>query len=278
MKKKITAIFLCVALVAVAVVGASLAYFTDTDSATNTFTVGKVDITLNEQQRGADGLETFQQNKKLNPIVGSAQSEKDEYGLPNATDAVNYVDKIVTVTNNTGSDAAYIRAYFAIPSALDDGYETFNAGVNVLHFNFGQYQTADGTWKSTDGDKWIWKHGEDVKTWNYYETTIGGIAYNVYYADYYTTVAAGATTEQFVQGVYLDKSFNQDSAGYYVLDDANVEKIYLKLDQGWNWNQVSCPVYAVAVQAAGFNSASEAINEAFGEQYNPWGGTVTNWQ
>ena len=31
MKKKLTAIFLCVALVAIAVVGASLAYFTDTD-------------------------------------------------------------------------------------------------------------------------------------------------------------------------------------------------------------------------------------------------------
>ena len=30
MKKKLTAIFLCVALVAIAIVGASLAYFTDT--------------------------------------------------------------------------------------------------------------------------------------------------------------------------------------------------------------------------------------------------------
>lgn len=39
MKKKITAIFLCVALVAIAVVGASLAYFIpDTKTATNTFT------------------------------------------------------------------------------------------------------------------------------------------------------------------------------------------------------------------------------------------------
>ena len=34
MKKKITAIFLCVALAAIAIVGASLAYFTDTKTAT----------------------------------------------------------------------------------------------------------------------------------------------------------------------------------------------------------------------------------------------------
>ena len=37
MKKKITAICLCVALLAIAIVGATLAYFTDTKSATNTF-------------------------------------------------------------------------------------------------------------------------------------------------------------------------------------------------------------------------------------------------
>lgn len=46
MKKKLTAIFLCVALVAIAIVGASLAYFTDTKTATNTFTMGDVKIKL----------------------------------------------------------------------------------------------------------------------------------------------------------------------------------------------------------------------------------------
>ena len=48
MKKKITAICLCVALLAIAIVGATLAYFTDTKSATNTFTVGNVKIKLLE--------------------------------------------------------------------------------------------------------------------------------------------------------------------------------------------------------------------------------------
>ena len=48
MKKKITAICLCIALVAIAVVGATLAYFTDTKTATNTFTMGDVKIKLDE--------------------------------------------------------------------------------------------------------------------------------------------------------------------------------------------------------------------------------------
>ena len=55
MKKKLTAIFLCVALVAIAVVGASLAYFTDTKSATNTFTVGNVKIDLIESKFHREG-------------------------------------------------------------------------------------------------------------------------------------------------------------------------------------------------------------------------------
>lgn len=48
MKKKMVTICLVVALVLTAVAGGTLAYFTDTADATNTFTVGNVDITLTE--------------------------------------------------------------------------------------------------------------------------------------------------------------------------------------------------------------------------------------
>ena len=47
-KKKILALSLIVCLLATAVVGGTLAYFTDTEDATNTFTAGSVDITLDE--------------------------------------------------------------------------------------------------------------------------------------------------------------------------------------------------------------------------------------
>lgn len=272
MKKKIITICLAAIVTVMAIAGASLAYFTDTDSANNTFTVGNVTIDLIEQQRsgefkqdGTPVLEDFEQEKKLLPVVGSAQGEKDGFGLPTAA---NYVDKIVTV-KNTGSEAAYIRAYFAIPSALDDGYDTFNAGKNTLHFNFGT-KMVNGTTVSTDGNEWLWKQANGK--WNYFETTMGGIKYNVYFADYYTTVASGATTERLLNGVYLDKSFDYADGKYYAFGSE------LTLDQSWNWSNVQCPVFAVAVQAQGFDSAAEAINEAFGAQYNPWGTTVTNWQ
>ena len=264
MKKKILSIALVVAMIAVIAAG-SLAYFTDKDSATNTFTSGNVNINLIEQERdGKGGLQNFTQNKKLYPIVGSAQGEKDLLGMPTAK---NYVDKIVTV-KNTGSEKAYIRAYFAIPAALDDGYETFNAGLNVLHFNFGN-KVVNGAVSSTEGAEWIWTHGNK---WNYFETVMDGIKYNVYYADYYQAVDAGATTEQFIQGVYLDQTFDRRDGKCYAFGKE------VTLDNGWDWSKVSCPVFAVACQAAGFDSADEAITAAFGANFNPWGTTATNWQ
>lgn len=263
MKKKITALFLCVALAAIAIVGASLAYFTDTDNETNTFAVGNVKIDLIEQERGENGLQPFTQNKKLSPIVGSAQGEKDELDMPTAK---NYVDKMVTV-RNTGSEKAYIRAYFAIPAALDDGYETFNAGMNVLHFNFGN-KVVDGNITSTEGVEWIWTHGNK---WNYFETTMDGIKYNVYFADYYQAVAAGATTEQLICGVYLDKNVDMKDGKY-------IDTRYPNADLSILEGTVKYPVFAVAVQADGFDTAAAAMDAAFGANYNPWGGDATNWQ
>ena len=263
MKKKITALFLCVALAAIAIVGASLAYFTDTDNETNTFAVGNVKIDLIEQERGENGLQPFTQNKKLSPIVGSAQGEKDELGMPTAK---NYVDKMVTV-QNTGSEKAYIRAYFAIPAALDDGYETFNAGMNVLHFNFGN-KVVDGNITSTEGVEWNWMH--DGK-WNYFETTMDGVNYNVYFADYYQPVAANETTEQLICGVYLDKNVDMKDGKYIDLRYPDADLSILE-------GTVKYPVFAVAVQAEGFDTAAAAMDAAFGANYNPWGGTATNWQ
>lgn len=267
MKKKLTAVALVVCMLAIMLVGASLAYFTDTKSAENTFTAGGVKIDLIEQQVNKAGteLEDFKQDQVLMPIVGSAQGEKDNFGQPKAE---NYIDKIVTI-KNTGKSAAYIRAYFAIPSALDDGYETFNAGANILHFNFGNLKNADGTLVSTEGVQWEWTHGNK---WNYFETTIDGVAYNVYFADYDQPLAAKATTEQFISGVYLDSHVNMDAQGNYI--DTRFPKADLSILNG----TVKCPVKAVAVQADGFDSVADAVDAAFGAKFNPFGGTADNWQ
>lgn len=266
-KRKLMSLALAACMAAILVVGGTLAYFTDTDSATNTFTVGNVKIDLIEQERdGNGGLQNFTDNQVLMPIVGSAQGEKDDLGQPVAK---NYVDKIVTV-ENTGASDAYVRAYFAIPSALDDGYETFNAGANILHFNFGNKIVGNEV-VSTMGVEWEWMHGDK---WNYFETTIDGVAYNVYYADYHRPLEANETTEQFVSGVYLDKSFDMKDGNYYAF--GKVVDLSGLIANGKL--TVKCPVKAVACQADGFDTVDAAVTAAFGANYNPFGGTATNWQ
>lgn len=264
MKKKLLAIGLAVAVLAVTIVGMSIAYFTDTDNETNTFTVGNVAIELIEKQRNDNhtDLEDFEDGKVLMPIVGSAQGAKDQWGLPTAA---NYVDKVITI-KNTGDYDAYIRAYFAIPAALDDGYETFNAGMNILHFNFGNKVDGEGNVYTTFGTEWIWTNSDN--SWKYFVTEIDGIAYNVYYADYYQRLAPNGTTERFVDGVYLDAGVDFDDNGNMTITRNNETEI---VDLGGiDLRSLNCPVFAIACQAAGFNTAEEAFTAAFGANYDPW--------
>ena len=54
-KKKIVSLCLAAVLVVMAIAGATVAYFTDTDAKDNTFTVGNVDITLTEPNWESSG-------------------------------------------------------------------------------------------------------------------------------------------------------------------------------------------------------------------------------
>ncbi len=124
MKRKIVTVCLAAVLVIIAVAGASLAYLTDTDERTNTFTVGDVDITLIEQRKGANGLESYGEGSyKLKP------------GKSNDRNAVS---KIVTVKNN-GTEDAYVWVELRIPAYLvSNEYKAephTNESKNALHWN-----------------------------------------------------------------------------------------------------------------------------------------------
>lgn len=89
-KKRFVAILLCVTLVALAAIGATFAYLTDTKSVNNTFTMGNVAIKLDETN--------------VNDPEG-ARVTSNEYNV--------YPGAVVTkdpIVHNTGKNAAYIRA------------------------------------------------------------------------------------------------------------------------------------------------------------------------
>ena len=142
MKKKITAIFLCVALLAIAIVGASLAYFTDTDAATNTFTVGNVKIKLLEsslhRENAGVANGTTSDSELWSDIAkeGSGNTSKYKAGDSFYTDAqIEANAEAYTCENeqlipgrsyhkmpyvkNVGSNDAYIRIRVMIPANLD---------------------------------------------------------------------------------------------------------------------------------------------------------------
>ena len=90
MKKKILAIVLCVAMLAIAVVGGTLAYFTDNAAKTNTFTMGKVDIELTEPSYEPDAdtgkLKVFPgQTYPKDPTITVAGDSEDCYLVATVT-------------------------------------------------------------------------------------------------------------------------------------------------------------------------------------------------
>lgn len=234
MKKKILALCLCVALAATAIVGASLAYFTDTDEATNAFTVGNVKIALREV---------------FDPDTAVLVPGKD-------------INKDVFV-KNTGAQDAYVRVHIAIPSALDDGDPSFNAAHNFLHFNFTNESVVSGQWswipEMTDGNGY---RGNGVGNWNFYTQSIGGVDYNVYVVTYRSVLAGGAeTATQALDKVYLDKSVDasQNADGSITYKDNKGNEITLDENE-----DVKILVIAEGTQAEGFSDAYAALNTAFG--------------
>jgi len=150
MKKKILALCLVVVLAVTAVTGATLAYFTDTDAKTNTFTMGDVKIHIDEWMKNEAGeWVKYTDNQKLSPI---AQSKAP-------------FNKLVETVND-GSEAAYIRTFITCPADLYDqlGYG-FNAGSNAKD---GARPNVEGNYtmhylnKWTDLGKTTLANGEEV--------------------------------------------------------------------------------------------------------------------
>ncbi len=112
MKKRKT-IIAAVVLLLVFVVGGAIAYFTDTDSATNTFTIGNVDITLTEP------LWT-----QLSKTEGDANLVDDAENMMPGED----VTKDPTINNVSTKNDAYVFAKVVVPCsnviATDDTDDT----------------------------------------------------------------------------------------------------------------------------------------------------------
>jgi predicted ribosomally synthesized peptide with SipW-like signal peptide len=249
--KKILAWVLALALIAVASVIATLAYFMDVDSEENIFTIGNIDIELLEYERvdtetADDGAEVqeFHDNKPLIPAViangfgytpGGTYVDWDSelnnikpntgYTSPiwDPAKINNEVDKMVFV-KNTGNYSTYVRTYFAFEAG---NFDTFDKFEKNIHINLNDNE-----------DEWVWE-------WVPFLAEIDGEKYFIAKATYQKALEAGKLTEISLSQIALDSRADNEDAETF-----GEEYRVLVSTQG--------------IQAAGFEKPETALDEGFG--------------
>ena len=152
MKKKILALALIVAMLGVAIVSSTLAYFTDSEQATNVFTVGKIDIELTEEVAVLE-KKTTGETPVEDEFGGNKLIESDFGTIYRNIMPTDYLKKEVTVTNL--DNPAYVRVVvimnnvLEINNAIDEYYGAQEKKENYIQREYNRV---------FDGWNWNYTH------------------------------------------------------------------------------------------------------------------------
>lgn len=121
MKKKSLIMLVCALMIISSVAFGTIAYLTDRAGVTNKFTIGNVDITVDETEVNPDGTPEYPEGTELNPdgtpvdptIKPERTEEENEYPLIPGGEYV----KDPTMTVKAGSQEAYVRMVVTINHA-----------------------------------------------------------------------------------------------------------------------------------------------------------------
>ena len=239
MKKKILSLCLVIALAATAIVGGTLAYFTDSDADVNVMSLGNIKIVQNETDRNGaayvDGQKLFPAVKGENYLTkdGSMTDTDGKTTLSIWDKSINNeIDKFVSVTNG-GTEDAYVRTILAFETVRS--YEEGSSDEwTDLHDHFFLVN-GDYSYLKDDAGNFVY-------------ATINGTEYVLAVKTYEDPLKAGETTTASLRQFALTWE-----AGNEVYDFFGESYDILALSQ--------------AVQVAGFENAGAeaALNEGFGE-------------
>ena len=265
-KKSILMAAIAVMLVAVLVVGGTLAYFTDTKSATNTFTVGNVKIDLIESTYHREGNDNSGDKDIPDPTHAASGMKYVTDGHKAFTDdeikanAKTYADYIGTkgvgmvpgrgvakcpYVINTGANAAYIRIRVMVPSAANNDFVAVQDG-GVITNQWCTTSMLSGEFIDGKGGGWTGAPYIDRAAYTDPETKV---VYDVYTFVRNEPLAAGAMTEWNVWNfIGIDKT-------------ANTADIQKAIDVGAiaKDGTLHVLVQADAIQADGFANAAAAF-------------------
>ena len=274
MKKKITAICLCVALLAIAIVGATLAYFTDTKAATNTFTVGNVKINLIESKFHREGNDNSGDTSIPDPTHKVTADDGMQYVTTGNTMFTNdeikkvaetYKDSYLAVKGknmvpgrgvakcpyvvNTGANDAYVRIRVMVPSAANNDFVAVKDG-GVITNQWCSTSFISGEFIDAKGNGW-----NNAPAIEKAAVTKDGVTYDVYTFTRTKPLKAGAMTEWNVWNfIGIDKTAT--SADIQKAVDAGAIKV-VETD-GAKTMSLNVLVEADAIQAEGFADAAAA--------------------
>lgn len=241
-KKSILLAATAVMLVAAMSIGGMLAYFTDEDSAVNTFTSGKVDITLTETSEASEGVNAgtpIAGEKGFSYKVYPGQSYAKKPVITVASDSEDaYLVATVTISNKAGLYAAFRSENAPADVVKDWGLSLAGAG-KLVSGGISDYTAEPATWQGLAGTMLKDSDGEDYAFISYAETD-DAIVYTYWFID---TVTAGQEMPALFTQVNIPEEFDNDEMA--AIKDTTIT------------------INAYAVQAVGFDNAKTAYEAAF---------------
>lgn len=228
--KKIVALLLCAVLLVGASVAGTLAYLADKEDVVNTFTVGNIDIKLDEANTATDD-------------AGDRTEDGNKYHLlPNQT-----YTKDPTVWVKEGSEEAYIRLVVTV-SNYDNMLKAFQS--NATYDDNYIVTTAPG----------VEVYGDMLVLDNLVDRNAGAWECVKFTQD--TTAKTGTYVFNYYPGAYTATADDKDN----VVDYDELPALFTTItvpqeidNQHLAYlNDTTITVVAQAIQTAGFNSVTEA--------------------
>lgn len=229
--KKILTVACAMALSAAIAVGGTLAYLTKTtETVTNTFTVGKVNITLNEAKVNEDGKPVDASGNVVTDLATAHRVTENDYHL---LPGHNYT-KDPTVYVTKGSEECYVRMFVTITKSA--------AWDAIFSDHAGEFTLTDIV-KGYDADAWLYQGNDEDKAAPDTRT------YEFWYKDKVTNIPANAegNSDKALKALFTDIQVPG------ILTNAELETV-----SGFH-----IYVVAQAIQADGFTGTNAAAS-AFG--------------
>ena len=249
MKKRMTAIALVICLLAIGIVGATMSYFTDKETSTNTFTMGKgifIDLSETSTADEANGVLAGERNND-----GGYEYTKVLPGLVYSKKPTVTVEResgncwlVATVTVN--NRALLYRIYPEGNPVNHDTWLSLAGEAALVKGGISDYTATPTTYHGMSGNK-LSIGTEDIAFVGYSEDVAADTITYTYY--FYNEQTAGKSYTLF-ETVTIPSALTQEMLDANGDGTADIESF-------------NVTVNAYAIQAEGFADAYEAYNTAF---------------